>query len=260
MHSSIGTGSLAYVVGSRIMDMRATSKNNGRESQLESRQASVYNTNRVENNCDRRNDCTDTSYACKNESSSDSADLISVRGCTESTAYDSPCFLPASSSHTVSTLDLEREADGSQCVTESYFDFPSLPVTNLFGRSEEDNSEGDLHNDKLFSQQKLKFKDDKVHSFRINNNVDLVMESNLSQSNQASHPVNSEIETVHTDVHGPILQSNNLDSRTELVNRLRISDVPGTEFLDRPSPQRGVAGENRVSEWRWTLHQIGNYF
>ncbi|XP_015886655.3 uncharacterized protein LOC107421836 isoform X1 [Ziziphus jujuba] len=257
MHSSIGTGSLAYVVGSRIMDMRASSKNNGKwESQLESRQASVYNTNRVENNCDRGNDCTDTSYAHKSESSSDSADLISARGCTDSAAYDSPCFVPTSSSHTVSTINLEREADGSQCVTESFFDFPSLPVTDLFRKSEEDNSEGDLHSDKLSTQQNLRFKDDKVHSFRINNNVDLVMESIRSQSNQVSDPVNSEIETVHTDVHEPILQSNNLDSRTELVNRLRISDVPGKEILDRSSPQRAVASENRVAEWRWTLHQI----
>ena len=32
MHSSIGTGSLAYVVGSKVMDMRTSSKDEGRES------------------------------------------------------------------------------------------------------------------------------------------------------------------------------------------------------------------------------------
>lgn len=259
MHASIGTGSLAYVVGSKIMDMRAASNDNaGRESQTGSRQASVYNTNRVENNCDRNNDCTDTSYACQSECSSDSADLISVRVSTESAQNDSPCFIPTSSSYSVSTLNLKREADRSECVTDSYFDFPPLPVTDLFGKTEEDKREGDMHDDKLSSQQKLRFKDDKMHSFQINNNVDLVMESN--QPSKASNPSNSEIEMVHADVHEPILHSNNMDSRTELVNRMRISDVSGTEFINRTSLQGGIVNEDRVSEWRWTLHRIGISF
>ncbi|KAF3455760.1 hypothetical protein FNV43_RR00402 [Rhamnella rubrinervis] len=254
MHASIGTGSLAYVVGSKIMDMRAVSNDNARrESRTGSRQASVYNTNRVENNCDRNNDCTDTSYACQSESSSDSADLISVRISTES-AQNGSCFIPTSSSYSVSTLNLKREADRSECVTDSYFDFPPLPVTDLFGKTEEDKREDDMHDGKLSSQEKLRFKDDKMHSFQINNNVDLVMESNPPSI--ASNNSNSEIEMVHADVHEPILHSNNMDSRTEVVNRMRISDVPVTEFINRTSLQEEVVNEDRVSEWRWTLHRI----
>lgn len=260
MHASIGTGSLAYVVGSKIMDMRAASNDNGRrESETGSRQASVHSTNKVENNCDRSNDCTDTSYACQSESSSDSADLMNVGVSTEIDQNDSPCFIPTSSSHSVSTLNLGREADRSACVTDSYFDFPSLPVTDLFGKSEKDRIKGDMHDGKLSSQQNLRLEVNRMHSFDINNNVDLVMESN-QPSNQASNPSNSEIEMVHADVHEPILHSNNMDSRTELVSRMTISDVPGTEFINRTSLQEGVVNEDRVSDWRWTLHRIGNSF
>lgn len=255
MHASIGTGSLAYVVGSKIMDMRGASNDNGRrESETGSRQASVHSTNKVENNCDRSNDCTDTSYACRSESSSDSADLMNVGVSTEVDQNDSR-FIPTSSSHSDSTLNLGREADQSACVTDSYFDFPPLPVTDLFGKSENNRIKGDMRDGK----QKLRLEVNSVHSFQINNNVDLVMELN-QPSNQASNPSNSEIEMVHADVHEPILHSNNMDSRTELVNRMRISDVPGTEFINRTSLQGGVVNEDRVSDWRWTLHRIGNSF
>ncbi|KAF2300310.1 hypothetical protein GH714_011654 [Hevea brasiliensis] len=97
MHSSVGTGILAYVVGSKVMDIRMSSKDEGRgEAKVKSRQASIDTANKLGNYSVWNNNCTETSYACERESSSDSGELVSVRGSTNSAAYDSSCFLPAS--------------------------------------------------------------------------------------------------------------------------------------------------------------------
>lgn len=254
MHSSIGTGSLAYVVGSRVMDMRASSKDHGREeAKIEHKQVPVDNINTVEDKFNSNDECTVTSYAHHSESSSDSDDLLSVRKSTDGAAYES-CFVPASSSHNCNTHNLGLEAEGSQSVGESYFDFPLF--VDLFGESDQDNEECD----KLSSQNKPELRDERMHSFRINNNEDLVKESKFSPFNNVSHPINSEIEIACTDAHEPVLRSNSKDKKAELINRLRISDVPETEFLYRTSPQGGAAGEDRVSEWLWTLHRIGDVY
>ncbi|CAL2229346.1 unnamed protein product [Prunus armeniaca] len=256
MHSSIGTGSLAYVVGSKVMDVRAPSKDDeGGEAKVEHRQTSFDNTNKVENYCDRNNNCTDTSYACQQESSSESADLVSVRESTDSAAYDSSCFIHTSSPHDCSSPKLGREADGTKYVPKSYFEYPTLSVADLFEKCEEDD-EGRVSDDKLSAPCKSRLKKDSMHSFQVNNNVDLVIESNCSPSKNVSRTINSEIEMVRTDAHHSVLQSNNMGNKKEIVNRMRISDVPDTEFRNTTMSQGGTVSEDRVSEWLWTLHRI----
>uniref|UniRef100_A0A5B7A0F6 Putative small G protein signaling modulator 1-like n=1 Tax=Davidia involucrata TaxID=16924 RepID=A0A5B7A0F6_DAVIN len=259
MHSSIGTGSLAYAVGSKVMDMRTMSKDDwGREAEVKNGQASNDNTNKLDNYCNWDNNCTDTSYTCQKESSSDSADLVSVRRSADSAAYDSSCFIPASGPYNCISPKCGSEEHGSQYVTESYFDFPPLPVTDLFEKSGEDSKGCGLHDNRLSTRCKLRFEDEHMHSFQINNNADLVMESNGSSSNNASRPINSEIEMVHPDVHEPVLLSNNLEYKTKIVDRLRISDVPETPVINATMSQGGAVtvSEDRVSEWLWTLHRI----
>ncbi|KAF2300311.1 hypothetical protein GH714_011658 [Hevea brasiliensis] len=78
-----------------------------------------------------------------------------------------------------------------------------------------------------------------MHSFQIDNNIDL----------------NSEIEIVRDDDHKPVVGSNNQDYEKEIVNRLRISDAPETPLLNAAS-QGGATSDDRVSEWLWTLHRI----
>ncbi|KAK7276691.1 hypothetical protein RIF29_17835 [Crotalaria pallida] len=73
---------------------------------------------------------------------------------------------------------LGRVSDGSHYLTDSSFDFPPLPVTNLSDKSGQDENSGIEHGDKHSAQHKLRFEDDRMHSFQINNNVDLVIESN----------------------------------------------------------------------------------
>lgn len=255
MHSTIGTGSLAYVVGSKVMDMRTSSKDERiREPKVESRKTSTDNTKYLGN--DWNNHCTVTSYACQRESSSNSADLVSVRGSTDSGAYDSSCYIPTSGPYNCSSPKIGREADGSQYAHEDCFDFPLLPVTDLFEKSGENKKSCELHDDKLSTQHKLRFKDDRMHSFQINNNEDLIIESNGSPSCNISHSINSEIEVVRPDAHESIVLSNNMLDGTEMVNQLRISDVPQKAMINSSTSQRETASENRVSEWLWTLHRI----
>lgn len=260
IHSSIGTGSLAYVVGSKVMDVRAPSKEeDGREAKVEHRQTSFDNTNKVENYCDRNNNCTDTSYACQQESSSDSVDLVSLRESTDSVAYDSSSFIRTSGPHDCSSPKPGSEADETKHVPQSYFDFPPLPVADLFGKCEEDKKEGGVHDDKVSPQRKSRSKKDSMHSFQVNNNVDLVIESNCSPSKKVSRSINSEIELVSTDAHQSVTQPNNMGNKTEMVNRLKISDVPETEFGNTIMSQGEGVNEDRVSEWLWTLHRIGKF-
>ncbi|KAF5464704.1 hypothetical protein F2P56_014759 [Juglans regia] len=257
MHSSIGTGSLAYVVGSKVMDMRTSSKDERiREAKVESRKASIDTTNNLENHRDWNCNCTDTSYACQRESSSNSADLVSVRGSTDSGAYDSSCYIPISGPYNCSSPREGREADGLQYVPEDCFIFPPLPVTDLFEKSGENKTSCKLHDDNISSKHNLRFEDDRMHSFQINNNEDLIIESNGSPSSNALHTIDSEIEMLHHDAHESILLSNNMLNETEIANRLRISDVPQTVAITSTTSQGRPASEDRVSEWLWTLHRI----
>ncbi|KAF5728792.1 small G protein signaling modulator 1 [Tripterygium wilfordii] len=247
MHSSIGTGSLAYVVRSKVMDMRTGSKDDGeREVKVESGQSSVDNTNKKESYRDWKNNCTDMSYICERESSSDSADLLSLRGSTDGGGYDSSCFLPSLGLQSPSSPKREIEAQGSQYICQSFFDFPPLPVTDLFEKSTNENPS---------KHQKLRFEDDAVHTFQINNNIDLVIESNGSQSNNVSCQMDSEIEMVRPDSSATVLQSNSLAYQTEVVNTLRMSDARDSTF-GNATCQPAAISEDRVSEWLWTLHRI----
>ncbi|KAF5733906.1 small G protein signaling modulator 1 [Tripterygium wilfordii] len=247
MHSSIGTGSLAYVVGSKVMDMRTASKDDGeREVKVESGKSSVDNTNKKESSLDWKNNCTDTSYMCERESSGDSADLVSVRGSKDGGAYGNSCFLPSSDLQNHSSPKREIEAQGSQYIGQSFFDFPPLPVTDLFEKGRKENHS---------THQKLRFEDDAVHEFQINNNIDLVIESNGSRSNNVSCQMDSEIEMVHPESSATALQSNSVVSQTEVVNRLSMSDAQD-RAIGNATSQPAAINEERVSEWLWTLHRI----
>ena len=255
MHSSIGTGALAFVVGSKVMDMRTSSKDNGsREATVKSRRTSVDAINILENYSNWNNNCTDTACTCARESSSDSAGLVSVRGSSDSAACDS-CFIPTSGPLNSGSSKGGGEAYGSEYVAESYFDFPPLPVTDLFDKRE-DKKESCVHDDRPPTQRKLRFEDDRMHSFQINNNVDLIMESRGEPSNHTSSQKKSEIELVHHEDHVPVLQSDNLGYEKGIVNKLRIVDIPETPLLNATS-NGGAAGVDSVSEWLWTLHRIG---
>ncbi|GKV39174.1 hypothetical protein SLEP1_g46982 [Rubroshorea leprosula] len=95
MHSSIGTGSLAYRLGSKVMDMRSSSKDERqRETIVKSRQSSIDNTDNIENSCDLSNNCTDMSSDGQREISSDPTDHVTLRVSSDGAACDSSSFIP----------------------------------------------------------------------------------------------------------------------------------------------------------------------
>ncbi|XP_012456649.1 uncharacterized protein LOC105777755 isoform X5 [Gossypium raimondii] len=253
MHSSIGTGSLAYPVGSKVMDMRTPSK----EAKVECREASTDDTDKREKYSDLGNNCSDSLYVDQRVNVSNSGDLTSVRRNADSAAYDS---CSSSTSVPCGPCSSKRGGDcnGSDFITECDFDFPPLPVTDLFEKSE-DKKEFDANEEVYSAQYKLMFEDDNMHSFQINNNADLIMESNVSSSlsKNVSCRYNSEIELVtYSDDYEPVLRPNSVSYKTETVNRLSISSVPETPFVNATRSQERAAQEERVSEWLWTLHRI----
>ncbi|KAJ4846695.1 hypothetical protein Tsubulata_027180 [Turnera subulata] len=256
MHSSIGTGTLAFVVGSKVMDMRTSSKDDGRESAKV--EPSIDNANKLGSYSDWNKNCTDTTCTFEKESSSDSAELGSARGSPDSAAYDSSCFLPTSGPYNSGSPKTEGEARQSEFVAESYFDFPPLPVTDLFDKVEEDNKECGLSNRKPSRHRRLRFEVEQMHSFQIDNNVDLIIESNGSPSNNPSHLNNSEIEVAHNDGCVPSIKSNGYGKEIvdKIVCKMRVSDVPEAPLLNTATTNGGAVGEDKVSEWLWTLHRI----
>ncbi|KAK2425109.1 Ypt/Rab-GAP domain of gyp1p superfamily protein [Trifolium repens] len=240
MHSSVGTGSLAYIVGSKVMDMRTSSKDEHKiETKLE---RSTSNDNNVA-------EATNTNHHESSDNWADQFDLVSSRASIDSTTYDS------SGQQNCSSPKIGREPDGSHNMIDSSFDFPHLPVTNLFVKSGEDEKSDTEHGNNLSAQRKLRFEDDRMHSFHINNNADLVIESN-SQPLTTFHPVNSEIEIASPDEDKPELPSKNPVYETHTVNQLKISDIPRPAMTSASMSQGWAASEDRVSEWLWTLHRI----
>ncbi|TKY48307.1 TBC1 domain family member 15 [Spatholobus suberectus] len=249
MHSSVGTGSLAYVVGSKVMDMRTSSKD---ERTLPAKiEGSTYNDNNIEVGkiYDGSIVCTEGANASHRESSNNGLDIVSLRASTDNAACDS------SGQQNSSSPKFWREQDESHCVTDSSFDFPPSAVTNLFEKSGKDKKSGTEHGDKLPAPDESRFDDDSMHSFRINNNVELVIESN-SQPLATLHPMDSEIGIASPDEEEPELLSNNQIYEAQMVNQLKISDVPQPAMIRSSISQGWPVSEERVSEWLWTLHRI----
>ncbi|CAN1731873.1 Rab GTPase-activating protein 22 [Linum perenne] len=248
MHSSIGTGALAYVVGSKVMDVRTSSKDGvGVEAIIQNRE----NTDILKSSSNSSNwngNCLNGSYACERESSSDSAELVSERGSNDSAAYNSSYLIPDSGPHGSGLM--ERD-DGSHCEVGGFFDFPPLPVTNLF-ENVDDDEDSPTYSNTLSASQKLTFQDESMHSFQINNNDALVMESNGSPSSNIPGNRTSEIEIVSHNGDKTALWSSTQDCQGIEMNGLTISGVPPLVN----SSHRGPTGEDRVSEWLWTLHGI----
>lgn len=252
MHSSVGTGSLAYVVGSKVMDMRTSSKDE-RTLQTKIEESTYDNNNNNNNNNIEVGNCYDTSIICTEganashwESSNNGLDF---RAGTDNAVCDS-CGQRNSSSP-----ELGREQEESHCVTDSSFDFPSSLATDLFEKSGKDKKLGTEHQNKLPAPDNSRFEDDSMHSFRINNNEELVIESN-SQPLATLHPMDSEIRIASPVEEEPEILSKNQVYEAQMVNQLKISDEPQPAMIRSSISQGWPVSEERVSEWLWTLHRI----
>ncbi|KAL0896456.1 hypothetical protein Bca101_080417 [Brassica carinata] len=220
MHSSVGTGSLAYVVGSKVMDMRKSYRDEAVKVATtdENREEGCVDDHDNANTEDHQSDWStnggaDTSHVHRRGSSSESVDLASGRESPESVVYNTSSFVSASSPYGFPSPD-------------GYFDFPSLPVTDLFGRNSLDQIEVSTPDKDASLQRELRSSaDEGMNRFRVNKNADIVREQ---------HGSTSEIE----------------------VDGLRISDVPEMASVKETPSRVGNVTEDRVSEWLWTLHRI----
>ncbi|CAH9101435.1 unnamed protein product [Cuscuta europaea] len=256
MHSSVGTGSLAYVVGSKVLDMRTSSKGDGRgETKAENTETSGADFSKFDSYSDWNNTCIDTSNAFEREISSDPGDLVSVRGSTDGVACDSFCSLPNPGPYNCSSPIFDSEANGLEPVARNDFDFPSLPVTDLFEKNSKNKKVRRLH-DSRYTRRKLQFRDERMHSFSIKNNADLVMDSNVTQSYDSLYSRNSEIERASPDVPDPLLLHNKVEHEIDMYDRTRISEASDMENVNVTTSEGGALGEDRVTEWLWTLHRI----
>ncbi|CAI0541094.1 unnamed protein product [Linum tenue] len=252
MHASIGTGALAYVVGSKVMDMRTSSKVDvGVEARAENRD-STDNLKCASNSCNWNSNGFDASHACERESSSDSAELVSVRGSSDSAAYDSSYLIADSGPFESSLMERGEEENGSHYVSGGFFDFPPLPVTNLFDKRDDDVKDSAMASNTPSTRRELTFEEVNMHSFQINNNDDLIVESNGSPSSNGARNKTSEIELVTHDDHKTAVWSTNEGCQELGMNGLTISGIPPLVN----SSNRGPTGEDRISEWLWTLHRI----
>ncbi|KAG7570327.1 Rab-GTPase-TBC domain [Arabidopsis thaliana x Arabidopsis arenosa] len=237
MHSSVGTGSLAYVVGSKVMDMRksyrdeavkvATTDEHREEAYIDNND----NANTENHHSDWSNNGTDTSHVHRRGSSSESVDLVSGRESPESVVYNTSSFVSASSPYGFASPD-------------GYFDFPSLPVTDLFGRNSLDKIEVSTPDEDASLKSEIRSEDEGMHNFRIDKNADLIREQRRSTP---------EIEVMHQNSVGP---SSHTGRNAEIVDGLRISDVPEMASVKETPSRVGNVTEDRVSEWLWTLHRI----
>ncbi|KAM0920994.1 hypothetical protein ACQ4PT_007208 [Festuca glaucescens] len=200
MHPSIGTGELAYAVGSKLMDVRTTSKETDCREEVSTSQ-------RVVNSC--------------LSDSGDYSDMGEPR-------YDS----------------------------ETFMEYPSLPAANSFSKASGDvNGIDESHCSFPVLEDRLRQRDERMHSFQINNNIDLIIESNPSDLFRAS---NSDSAIFHSDA---FKQDRWLDDTTGynseiVVDSLKISDAPEADFVHVTNSDSPVSNKDRVAEWLWTLHRI----
>ncbi|XP_018441268.1 uncharacterized protein LOC108813260 isoform X1 [Raphanus sativus] len=221
MHSSVGTGSLAYVVGSKVMDMRKSYRDESVKVATttdENIEEACLDDNTDNHHSDWSNNGTDAPHVHRRGSSSESIDLVSGRDSPEGVVYKTSYGFAAS------------PAGG-------YYDFPSLlPVTDLFGRKSLDKIEVSTPDSEIRSEEE---DEEGMHHFRVDKNADLVREQQ-----QHKPTTTSEIEVMHSDSVGPSSYPG---------PGLRISEIASV----KETPSRvGNVTEDRVSEWLWTLHRI----
>ncbi|KAJ6806073.1 small G protein signaling modulator 1-like isoform X3 [Iris pallida] len=252
MHSSIGTGSLAYVVGSKVMDMRTLSKDNDSEVVSKSKE-DPHSTSNEDTYCDSENRHTGTPYMHIRKCSSSQAKPVSVSvSVSMDGAVCDSSHVPSPETYTCFSTPPEHEMDEAQYIPESSFDFPPLPVTNLFHNGVGDTSQ--LHDDRAsVSKHRSTCKVEEMHSFQINNNVDLIIESS-APSNSMFKANNGETEILSSDSPKHVIGLDEMKYNIETINGLRILDVPETAMMD--TSNRHIADEDKVSEWLWTLHRI----
>uniref|UniRef100_A0A0D9UVP6 Rab-GAP TBC domain-containing protein n=1 Tax=Leersia perrieri TaxID=77586 RepID=A0A0D9UVP6_9ORYZ len=257
MHPSIGTGELAYAVGSKLMDVRTMSKETHNGEVSTSHEASQNTAGDSLEDSKLNYGCGGTPQSQKRKSCSKSAELVGYVH-NDTSLYDSSNFIMSSTEVNSCSKDSRDYNDMGEprYDTETFDDYPSLPVTNLFSNGGV-GSNGVDKNRCSFSvpEDRLRHRDERMHSFQINNNIDLVIESN-SCSSDVFRASNSDSAIFHSDAYKQDRWLDDNCYNREIIDSLRISDAPEADFADGTKSNSLVDSKDRVSEWLWTLHRI----
>lgn len=281
MHSSIGTGSLAYTVGSKVMDVRIMSKDSAKKeakvgveritqearSKLESSRC-MWNSGRIE---------ASVAYENDRQSSTDSTEFGSAR--------ENPIYTTLNSSYGMSSAGLdsgvgsesEIEHDGT-LDRQSSFDFPYLPVTNLFERSEtveivgseaisprQQIVENTDHNSKGNGNKgRDSLLEDAIHilendSKTATSNVESAGKNHIDYLEDTNYRKKDKFTLAKALVQEQVPGIDGLEHQPDPFGRMKISDAPelGDSPLMNPVVALGVnVNEDRVADWLWTLHRI----
>lgn len=228
MDPSVGTGTLAYAIGSKIMDTRTFLKDNDlEETEMAANHAKKGSYSHVD-----KND-TDTHFN-RTASRSDSS--------IHDPSYDSP-FSDACNCFSESVMDVDESSFSS----EHFFDFPPLPVTNLFQKDSPEEKCCQMHRCRSFSEHKP---NDSLCTSQSKSNT-------FFSADTSSHNSNSQTETSNSNIEGQIQGQKKRDLKSDVINRLRTSDVSEEVIMSTPIPYGLNSRIDRASEWRWTLHRIG---
>uniref|UniRef100_A0ACD5ZKW5 Uncharacterized protein n=1 Tax=Avena sativa TaxID=4498 RepID=A0ACD5ZKW5_AVESA len=138
--------------------------------------------------------------------------------------------------------------------SETFMEYPSLPGTNLFSNDGRDvNGVEEIHCSFPVPEDRLRQRDERMHSFQINNNIDLIMESNSSDLFRAS---NSDSAIFHSDAFKQDRWLDDTGYNREIVDSLKISDAPEADFVNLTNSDCPATNKDSVAEWLWTLHRI----
>ncbi|KAK3160053.1 hypothetical protein QOZ80_1BG0054650 [Eleusine coracana subsp. coracana] len=251
MHASIGTGELAYAVGSKLMDVRTLPKETDSGEEVSSQRASQNAENSNWNYGSGGTPESQNKISC-----SKSAEAVDFNIHNDSSIYDSSNFTaPSASVNNCARGDYDDVGE-PRYDSETFTDFPSLPGTNLFTNGGGDiNGVEESHCGFSVPEDRLKPRDERMHSFQINNNIDLIIESN-SLSNDLFRASNSDPAIFHSDTYKQDRWLDDTGYTREIIDSLRISDAPEEDLVDGTQSNSLIADKDRVSEWLWTLHRI----
>ncbi|XP_057874046.2 uncharacterized protein LOC131080009 [Cryptomeria japonica] len=282
MHSSIGTGSLAYTIGSKVMDVRIMSKDSAKkQAKLGVKRITEEAKSKLESSHGLQpNERFEVSYANENDrpSSPDSHDFGSARENTDDAALNSFYSISSTGLDSGVVSESEREDNGRIYLRQDSSDFPPLPVTNLFERSENagegssgneaisprEQATGNSYDSSQINGEKGDFLlEDAIHKFENGDkiaaeNVELAQENHISSSEER-RDYKDKFTLAKAMVQEQESGINESKEQSESADRMKMSDAsePTDTPLINPVVALGVdVNEDRVADWLWTLHRI----
>eukprot|EP01018_Ginkgo_biloba_P014480 Gb_10658 [translate_table: standard] len=283
MHSSVGTGSLAYTVGSKVMDVRIMSKDSAKkEAKIGLERITQEAKSRLESCRGVRNDESiqvSDAYENERESSSDSTDFGSARENPDNAALNSLYSMSSAGLDSGVGSESEREDSGALYFRENSLDFPHLPVTNLFEEQEKMGA-GFSGPEAMSPRQRLKggmnhspsvkgdkgdlLWEDPIDRFENDGNTaafnaESAGDNHISIFKDSRNCNNEKFTLAKALVQEEVSGISEPAYQAETVGRMKISDAPepGDTPLINPVVALGVdVNEDRVADWLWTLHRI----